>query len=295
MDDWYEIKTETIRENGGSGILAFYKNCLSTALKQVYPEVEWNLHRFNRVPVNWWNEDRNQRLFFDNLAKKLGIKQWEDWYEVKNLAGLMYEHKGEHLMNKKYGGSPSSAIMTTYPEYNWKSWKFSSTPKNYWKKRENIVEFMEHVAKELNIRKLDDWYGVSRAQLIQFRPMRRLMTIHGGGLLKVLAFLHPNFPWDFSRNNFTSTRGGKTQGLVSNFIQELFPHSTDLHFNFSHPEWRFSDTQLAMSFDIWIPSLKLAFEYNGQQHYDELEVYHDAGRMKRDQKNVKFVKRMEFH
>lgn len=37
----------------------------------------------SRVPVGFLDELKNQRNFLDILAKRLHIKQPEDWYQVK--------------------------------------------------------------------------------------------------------------------------------------------------------------------------------------------------------------------
>lgn len=52
----------------------------------------------------------NQRLFFDELAKKLNIKKKEDWYQVSFLGSkLMGKVKLSDVIS--YGGG---SIMTTY-------------------------------------------------------------------------------------------------------------------------------------------------------------------------------------
>lgn len=49
-------------------------------------------------------------------------------------------------------------------------------------------------------------------------------------------------------------------------IQELYPQNLDIHLNYPHPILKFEKSGRKMEFDVYIPSKKLAFEYQGIQH-----------------------------
>ena len=69
---------------GGGGLLALKYNFSPTALVQaVYPEYNWIPWKFQRIPLNYWNNSiENQRKYFDSLAQQLGLKEMSDWYKV---------------------------------------------------------------------------------------------------------------------------------------------------------------------------------------------------------------------
>lgn len=48
-----------------------------------------------------------------------------------------------------------------------------------------------------------------------------------------------------------------------------------------HPDLIFSDSQARMQLDIYIPSLKIAFEFHGHQHYEQRIVYAGVSEVKK--------------
>ncbi len=61
--------------------------------------------------------------------------------------------------------------------------------------------------------------------------------------------------------------GWTSEGELLNYITNLFPN---YEITFHNRSW--STTKLEL--DIYIPELKLAFEYNGLQHYEWIEFFH---------------------
>lgn len=49
--------------------------------------------------------------------------------------------------------------------------------------------------------------------------------------------------------------------------KEIFPLVEDIHMEFLHPLIRIGEKQRPMELDIYIPSLNLAFEYQGTIHF----------------------------
>jgi hypothetical protein len=54
----------------------------AAALGSIYPEHKWEIWKFPTVPRDYWSNLANQREYFDWLSRKLGIKNYEDWYNV---------------------------------------------------------------------------------------------------------------------------------------------------------------------------------------------------------------------
>ncbi len=71
-------------DNGGAKLLGFYYNGnLSKALCAVYPEHQLRIFT-NRIqfPNHFWQQEGRVRDLLDDVAKRLGIKEWKDWYKV---------------------------------------------------------------------------------------------------------------------------------------------------------------------------------------------------------------------
>jgi hypothetical protein len=77
------VTSKAFNKLGGSGLLAHYDNSLSALLTKVYPNVQWDLLKFHRIPkrkdiadkmpLRYWNNLDNQRNFMNEVAKKLSI------------------------------------------------------------------------------------------------------------------------------------------------------------------------------------------------------------------------------
>jgi hypothetical protein len=91
---------------------------------------------------------KNQREYFDWLAKQLDIKTPDDWYNVK-LADVDKLH-GAGLLHQ-YGNSLVKALANVYPEYQWNEWKFTQVSKGYWDNIENQKKFMTSLSRELGV------------------------------------------------------------------------------------------------------------------------------------------------
>ena len=128
--------------------------------KNVFPEYEWRQWGFNAVHRGYWTL-QNQRLFFDDLGKKISVQRWEDWYQLKTKD--VEEHGGSGFLNFQYQGSTIRALMTVYPEYDWKIWMFPTKPNFFFEDRSNVLEVVDYLKKKFSINDLDDWYQVHSA------------------------------------------------------------------------------------------------------------------------------------
>lgn len=63
-------------------------------------------------------------------------------------------------------------------------------------------------------------------------------------------------------------RGSKDQRIIYDYLNDLYPSHKIIY---EQPLY-----DLGQRIDIYIPSLALAFEYNGRQHYDFIEHFHKS-------------------
>jgi hypothetical protein len=65
----------------------------------------------DRKPVGYWQDTKNQRAFFDELAKKLNIKSVEEWRKVSYDTFIK---EGGGFVNRYYKGSILKGIFYSF-------------------------------------------------------------------------------------------------------------------------------------------------------------------------------------
>lgn len=101
---------------------------------------------------------------------------------------------------------------------------------------------------------------------------------HHGGLIPLLSKIYPLHKW-FAKTELPQY--GKTQQLLLSIFKQLFP-TTDVHFEYPHPDMLYPNTQKNMQLDIFVPTYALAVEYQGEQHYQDDHVFSHDGLRARD-------------
>eukprot|EP01121_Diplochlamys_sp_Union-15-3_P013862 TRINITY_DN4362_c0_g1_i1.p1 TRINITY_DN4362_c0_g1~~TRINITY_DN4362_c0_g1_i1.p1 ORF type:complete len:431 (-),score=54.16 TRINITY_DN4362_c0_g1_i1:183-1475(-) len=265
-DDWYNISQADIYRHGGRGLLAYYEESPAKALTMVYPDVPWLMWKFTSVPRGFWKDVSNQRKFFDWIRSHHSFSSLDDWYHKPKA--LVHTNGGGGLLETYYNDSLVNALLTIYPEHQWKPWRFGVTPKGTWEKRDNLINFMNELATKLGISSLDDWYRVSWDQLEKFGALP-FVTSHGG-LKGTLSYIYPNYPWDFTR--FDIKHKKSAQKLLCNIVKEIFPTYTVIE-EYTHPSMYFQESGRSMQFDVYILELNIAIEYQGKQHYHDINIF----------------------
>jgi hypothetical protein len=84
--DWYKVTFKQVVEMGGATVLRhYYNSSLPKALKEVFPEHDWNFWRFKQSPKGFWKDPANVKLFIDDLKSALRITVLSEWYEVTSV------------------------------------------------------------------------------------------------------------------------------------------------------------------------------------------------------------------
>lgn len=125
LSGWYKVSQADVCLAGGVALLSkYYDGTLSKALASIYNNHVWIAWKFDPVPRNCWSDPTNQREFLDDLARRAGLTQLVDWYDVQpkrlenDIRGLV------SLLTLKYEGSLSQALQAVYPEHAWERNKF---------------------------------------------------------------------------------------------------------------------------------------------------------------------------
>ncbi len=83
------------------------------------------LAKATQLPRGYWNHMSNQRAFLADLAKKLHISDYSDWY---NVTTKVFQQHGASVLLKKYNTSPYQLLCAVYPQYlNLTQLRYSTT------------------------------------------------------------------------------------------------------------------------------------------------------------------------
>jgi hypothetical protein len=192
MDDWYKITTKNIEEKGGNEFLSKFNGSPFKLIQSTYPNHPWLPWRFsNRVPLGFWEQEKNCMDFMEWLGKELKFNKMEDWYKItlKNI-----QENGATGLVAKYGGSPSKLVQAIYPQHQWILSKFDTVPRGYWSDKENQKNFMDWLGKELGFEDMDDWYNISLKDLEE-SGARRLLDKYNS-LFNLVSSIYPERRWN---------------------------------------------------------------------------------------------------
>lgn len=70
-----------IQENGGDKLLIIYKYSAGKMITTLFPEYEWKNLLFQDVQA----QSGQLKQYLEDAAKKLGLKNLDDWYNVTLL------------------------------------------------------------------------------------------------------------------------------------------------------------------------------------------------------------------
>ncbi len=151
--------------------------------------------RIDRLDAKYdWSHLHNQKAFFDRLGDSLRIKSLDGWYAV--TVDKIEEGGGRNLVRKLYGGSIFKALRMIYPKHDWKPWLFQqSVSRGYWESKENQLEYMRWLGGLLKIDKMEDWYCITRSDILNNYGGSALHK-HSGSLPKLIQSVFADHNWD---------------------------------------------------------------------------------------------------
>lgn len=115
----------------------------------------------------------------------------DDWSRIPKKSILEKAPFISTLYRKKL----YSALKTIYPHHRWKSSHFDR--RLYWNDLNNQKKKLEQIGTELGVKELDDWYKVSRAQLLKLVPF--IDAKYKGKVFSALKKIYPDHNWDSSK------------------------------------------------------------------------------------------------
>eukprot|EP01114_Cavostelium_apophysatum_P021810 TRINITY_DN7703_c0_g1_i1.p1 TRINITY_DN7703_c0_g1~~TRINITY_DN7703_c0_g1_i1.p1 ORF type:complete len:1057 (-),score=241.58 TRINITY_DN7703_c0_g1_i1:7-3177(-) len=260
-ENWYKVRAaDVIKFNGVADVLQLHSYSISKALSAIYPEKNWSRSRFlYDVEIH--------RNFFDGLAKKLKVQKLSDWKEVPLME--IFKHGGGAVLNQ-YDNSLSKALEAMYPE---QLWTFSDRqPLGYWNNAASQRDFLDRFASSRGVKNWKDWFGVT-IQDINEAGGAGLLNYYGHSLRRALAAVYPEHSWfsfgesgDSIATHKMTSLTSRSHVLLFETLKEIFP-DTDVFMEFSDSDLVFAGSNQRIELDVAIPRFKLAFEYQGEQHF----------------------------
>jgi hypothetical protein len=276
-EDWYRVTQDHFLSNAGASLLKRYGLSAFKAVMALIPPpkggwIEW---QFTRVPQRYWWKKKNRMRYLKWLESKLGFKQPDHWYAASQE--LFERHNGGALLMSYYSGSPAVAAKELYPSVDWKPWLFAKVPPNFWAKKQNRVAYMRWLGKKLSFKTPEDWYAITRKAFIDHHGAGLMQNYYGGS---PVATVVDCVPGDWDEEKFSV--GLRRQRQLHSAVKKLF-RGHEIKWNFRHSDIRFPRTSRAAELDIWLPALRVAFEYQGEQHFIPIPAWGGAGALKKVQ------------
>uniref|UniRef100_A0A6B2L4U2 Uncharacterized protein n=1 Tax=Arcella intermedia TaxID=1963864 RepID=A0A6B2L4U2_9EUKA len=263
ISDWYNANSQTFLEECPS-LLKKFNYSMITLITSQLPQFVFQPWLFKNAPRYFWQSESNQLSFLDWVCTRERYTQFSDCYICTSKKMLSYG--GDGLLDK-YNGSFMSVLQALYPMFTWMPWKFSKSPFLFTEKQANKWRLIKFCSEKLKISDWNDWYRISRGQLLKlgvFHVIRKL-----GGLEDLLKEFFPYHPWDSRLLTFQGKKAGQRYLLRS--LCEIFPNHR-IYEEYSHPTLKFPSKR-PITLDVYIPQLNLAFEYQGIQHYQDTSFF----------------------
>eukprot|EP01114_Cavostelium_apophysatum_P017882 TRINITY_DN5405_c0_g1_i1.p1 TRINITY_DN5405_c0_g1~~TRINITY_DN5405_c0_g1_i1.p1 ORF type:complete len:716 (-),score=103.25 TRINITY_DN5405_c0_g1_i1:1172-3319(-) len=258
--DWGRVSHREIYERGGGSLLTQHKGSLLAVLQAVYPEKNFA----DQILRRRTSSIVEHRMLLDSIGKELAIGKTSGW---KGITTQQFVDKGGRPLLNHYG-SLSKALAVLYPEDfalpENRSNEVSKKPPGYWQDLKNQRDFLEQIARDFNLSCKEDWSKISIKDIID-KGGYMLLRQYNNSIVWMLKTVFPE-------QRITSSEVIQ-QGFRSKAQQEIWEilkqWIDDLHFNYKHPDLAHAASNKPMELDLYSPSLKLAIEYQGQQHFEE--------------------------
>ena len=241
--DWLKISKFQIEKNGGKKLLIYYKNDIKKLLISLYPNEKWNFE-FNQMKfkvdrISLKSIDYNkQKLIF--LKEKYLIQQKKDWFRVPLFSNEI---------------NVFSALKIVYPNEKW-----------------HKIDFI-YRSKKANQRLLFVYINKIFNSPLSF-PSPLLSNSNDNNNFNINNIKNNINNNNLNINNINNTNKNNNNNNNDNEsnleLEEISSRRSSRVWiieNYRHP---YIISNIELEFDIFIPSLNIAFEYQGEHHFDDI-------------------------
>ena len=252
LEDWLFVSLKTFKQNCWKNLLKNYSPfSLKKMLVNIYPDYDWPFLKLKCK--NYLQNIENQRKIVNYFFRKFKLKKLDDWLKISRHKFII--RGGKFLLANFYENNMKKFLISIYPNH---IWCFNNFQYREMKKGEKSFEyhflFLKNLKKKFNIEKKNDW----------FRMNSKFNEIN---LIKSLKLIYPNEKWQ--KNHFQNRSKKTNQRLLFIQLQNIFKYYYLLE-DYKHPHMNQNNP---LEFDIFIPSFNLAFEYQGEHHYNDIPAF----------------------
>lgn len=162
-----------MRDSHTSEILPFYDNRMSIAIPSIFRDEKVIINIFNKsecifnkyliilqfyvwkfkggAPESFWRDLNNQRMYMERLSEEFGLKDKEEWKNIKKKSIL--EKEGASSLLHQYKGSLQSCLYAIYPELDNEKKKNTTREWGYWRDISNRRKFFDQVFIQLKLKR----------------------------------------------------------------------------------------------------------------------------------------------
>lgn len=247
-------------------------------MQDLYPEHQWQPWRFTHAPRSTWHDATSLYSFFEWIrAEALNI-------EIPQIASFprdVIKALGGGRFLRAHANSVPKMLQSAYPNLHLDSQKtstdLSERSRPLWADPVRLRRFLDIAAESLMLTDATEWQRVAVSHLRKLsRSSLGAVPLHG---LLFAAYPEHADLWNQIAPQLRA-QGGKrsTQRRLLAAVRSLFPDAIVLEeaiLELEKAEVVDSESpdQMRMTFDIFLPNLRLALEYQGAQHYADTAVF----------------------